>query len=137
MNRTFHSRTRWDQIIYVFIIASVCLYMIWIKQAILAAILAVLLIVLIEKIIHTQYIITSHNKLIIKRGRFSKTQELDFDNITDIEEKTTTKFGAFYVAKYVLITYNKNKYIAITPASPSRFINAVIKKKEHYIDNES
>ena len=137
MNRTFHSRTRWDQIIYVFVIASVCLYMIWIKQAILAAILAVLLIVLIEKIIHTQYIITSHNKLIIKRGRFSKTQELDFDNITDIEEKTTTKFGAFYVAKYVLITYNKNKYIAITPASPSRFINAVIKIKEHYLDNES
>lgn len=136
MNRTFHSRTRWDQLFYVLLVAFVCFFMIWIKQAILAVILSILLIILIERIIHTEYILTADNKLIIKSGRFLKEKKLDLDQINDIEHRTTTKFGSFYIASYILITYNKNKHLSLTPANAQRFIDILIKKKEHYIEEE-
>lgn len=110
--------------------------MVWVKQSILATLLAIALIVLIERIIHTTYTLTSDNKLILKRGRFSKIKVIDLDLIKDIELKSTTKFGSFYLTSYVLILCKPKEYIAITPANPERFIETIIKRKEHYIDED-
>lgn len=136
MNRTFHSRIRWDQLFLTLIITAICFYMVWVKQSILATLLAIALIVLIERIIHTTYTLTSDNKLILKRGRFSKIKVIDLDLIKDIELKSTTKFGSFYLTSYVLILCKPKEYIAITPANPERFIETIIKRKEHYIDED-
>ena len=136
MNRTFHSRTRWDQLFLTLIVTAICFYMVWEKQIILATVLTILLIVLIERIINTAYVLTNDNKLIIKRGRFSKVKSIDLDQIKDIQLKSTTKFGSFYLTSYVLILCKPKEYIAITPANPQRFIEAIIKRQEHYIDDD-
>lgn len=135
MNRTFHSRTRWDQLIYALVLGGICFYMVWIKQAILAAILAVLIVILIEKIIHTQFVITPDNKLIIKRGRFSKQEVIDLDLISDIELRKSQKATEFFLGEFVLIKFNHAKYIALTPINPLRFMEIIIKRKEHYVDD--
>ena len=134
MNRTFHARTSWYQLLYIFIVACLCFYMIWIKQSIIATVLAVLLLVLIERLIHTDYILTSQNTLIINKGRFTKPREIALSTITDIEEKTSAKFGSFYVTSFVLLTLKNNQYIALTPTHATRFVDTLIRRKENYID---
>lgn len=134
MNRTFQARTSWYQLLYIILVAGLCFYMMWVKQSILATILAVLLIVLIERIIHTEYVLSSDNQLIIIKGRFTKPKIIQLEDITDIEQRTTAKFGSFYVTSFVLLTLHKNQYIALTPTHAERFITAIIKRKENHID---
>ena len=76
--------------------------MVWVKQSILATLLAIALIVLIERIIHTTYTLTSDNKLILKRGRFSKIKVIDLDLIKDIELKSTWLFLSHQLCTYTL-----------------------------------
>ena len=135
MNRTFHSRTRWDQLLCSLILGGLCFYMVWIKQGILATLLAVLIIILIEKIIHTQYSITTQNKLIINRGRFTKKEIIDIDAITDIELRKSKKLTEFFLGNIVIITINKTKFLALSPIGPERFVETLIKRKENYIDD--
>ena len=134
MNRTFHARTSWYQLLYILIVACLGFYMIWIKQSIIATILAVILLVLIERVIHTDYILTSQNTLIINKGRFTKPREIPLSAILDIEEKTSARFGSFYVTSFVLLTLKNNQYIALTPTHAKRFVDTLIRRKENYID---
>lgn len=134
MNRTFQARTSWYQLLYILLVAGLCFYMIWIKQSIVATILAILLLILIERLIHTEYVLTNENTLVINRGRFTKPRIIPIEQITDIEEKTSAKFGSFYVTRFVLLTIKKNQYIALTPTHATRFVDALVKKKENYID---
>ena len=132
MNRTFHSRTRWDQLIYILILGLLCLYMLWIKQAILATLVSILLLIIIERVINTSYTITQDQLLIIKRGRFSKEKTIKLDDINDLEIRRSARFGSVSVINYVLITYNKSKYIGITPTKPNKFVELIIRYKEQY-----
>lgn len=132
MNRTFHSRTRWDQLIYILILGLLCLYMLWIKQAILATLVSILLLIIIERVINTSYTITQDQLLIIKRGRFSKEKTIKLDDINDLEIRRSARFGSVSVINYVLITYNKSKYIGITPTNPNKFVELIIRYKEQY-----
>lgn len=136
MNRTFHSRTRWDQLLCTLILGGLCFYMVWIKQSILATILTVLIIILIEKIIHTQYTIDTSNILTINRGRFTKKEIIAIDDITDIELRKSKKLTEFFLGKVIIITVSKTRYVAITPINPERFVETIIKRKENYIDEE-
>lgn len=132
MDRTFHSRTRWDQIIYIIILGLLCFYMLWVKQPILGAIIAILLLIIIERVINTTYTIGKNNLLLIKRGRFSKSISINIDDINDIELRRSARFGTISVINYVLITYAKTKHIGITPSNTERFIELIIKRKEQY-----
>ncbi len=134
MNRTFQSKVKWHQIVFLLIITGLCIYMIWIKQSILATLLSIMLIIIIEKIIHTEYTLTTDNELIIKKGRFSKKRIVNLDEIIDIEIKTSTKVGSKYLYKYILLTTKDNNYIGLTPANVESFYKTILRKKESYID---
>lgn len=132
MNRTFHSKVRFDQIIYLIILTAVCCYMIWIKQAIVATILGLMIIMVIERIINTEYTLTTDNKLLIKKGRYSKLKTIPLDDMLDIEIKTTTRFWSHFLLRYVLITLKNNTYVGVTPNNVDDFYKALIRRKENY-----
>lgn len=134
MNRTFHSKIKWHQVFYLILLTILCIYLIWVKQAIFATIVALLLVVIIEKIIHTAYVLTADDRLIIKKGRFSRPQIIPLDDIVDVEIKKTSRVGGHAVLEYILLTVKDNKFVGLTPANPKDFYRVIIRKKEHYMD---
>lgn len=132
MNRTFQSKVRWHQIFLLLLLTGLCIYMIWYQYAIISAILAIFMIVLIERIIHTEYTITDNNLLIIRKGRYTKTRQIPLSDITDIEIKTTSNVGGQYLLKYILLTLKGNEYIGITPTNVEECYKVLVRKKENY-----
>lgn len=133
MNRTFHSKVRFDQIVYLILLTALCVFLIWEKQAILSTIIGLLIVVLIERIIHTEFIL-SEKAITINKGRFTKSKSVQLDDILDVEIKTTTKFGSHYLMKYILLTLKDKRYIGITPSNIEECYKAIVRKKESYKD---
>lgn len=133
MNRTFHSKVRIDQIIYLILLTALCFFLIWEQQAILSTIIGLLMVVLIERIIHTEFIL-SDSVITINKGRFTKSKSIEYNDIVDVEIKTTTKFGSRYLMKYILLTLKDKKYVGITPSNVEDCYKAIIRRKENYKD---
>lgn len=70
MNRIFHKRITWGIVVAILADAVVAIWAFWIKQALLAIVFLLMLIILIERAIHTTYTLTTDDKLIIYNGRF-------------------------------------------------------------------
>ena len=85
-----------------------------------------LLVVVIERIIHTTYTVTTDNKLVLYHGRFSKKKEINLDEILFIKRTSTFKLGRFALLRYVLIEYGtKQKQVALIPVREDLFIKTI------------
>lgn len=125
MNRIFHARIVWYQYVLLVILTSTLISFLWFKFIIPAAFLAVVLLVVIEQIIHTSYIVTTDNKLIVSRGRFSKKKIIPISTIIAIRKYHSMKIGRYSVTNYLIIEYNINKYISLMPVKEQEFVNLI------------
>lgn len=81
-----------------------------------------LLVVSIEKLIHTTYTVTTDNKLSLFFGRFSRGKEIPLKDITSVERASSMRIGRFAVMRYVLIRYGEGKCVALLPVKEEEFI---------------
>ena len=72
MNRIFHARIAAGQYLFVALAGVIAVYGLWEKQILIAVLFMLLLVVSIEKLIHTTYTVTADNKLLLFFGRFSR-----------------------------------------------------------------
>ncbi len=128
MNRIFHSRIAWYQYLLLLVLGSNLIGLLWYQYIIPAALIALMLLVLIERIIHTTYTITSDNKLIIVRGRFTRKKIINIKEIDAIRKCHSMKFGSFSVTNYLLIEYNKNKFASAMPIKENEFVEVLQKR---------
>lgn len=131
MNRTFKTVVGWWYWGLIFVTSVLLLYFFWLHHTILAIILAIVVIYEIEMLIHTQYIITSDEKLIVETGRFVKNFSM---NVSQIESVTKVRSMVFWQPSLSFfrleIKYNgKNKVakIQISPQNEEAFINKLKK----------
>ncbi len=122
MNRIFHARIAGGQYLFLILAGALAFYNLWEKQIILAIIFMLLLVINIEKLIHTTYTITSDGKLILFFGRFSRSKEILLKDIISVERACSMKIGKFAVMHYVLIKYGKDKYKGLLPVKEDEFI---------------
>ena len=71
MNRIFHARIVPGQYLFLLLVAVLAFWSLWEKNILLAAVCMLGLVFLIERLIHTTYILTTEGTLRIDRGRFS------------------------------------------------------------------
>ena len=71
MNRIFHARIAAGQYLFVALAGAIAVYGLWEKRILIAVLFMLLLVVSIEKLIHTTYTITADNRLLLFFGRFS------------------------------------------------------------------
>ena len=128
MNRIFHARIIWYQQIYLLLLALITIFLIWEKNALFALLFALLMVVLIERIIHTTYTVTSDGELILYFGRFSKKRKIAIAEILSIEKANSMQLGGFSITKYVLIRYGYKKYVAVLPVHEQEFIELIEKR---------
>ena len=122
MNRIFHARIAMGQYLFLILIGILAVYMLWYKSPFLAAIFMLWLVVIIEKLIHTTYSVTTDNKLSLFFGRFSRGKEIPLKDITSVERASSMQIGGFAVMRYVLVRYGEGKCAALLPVKEEEFI---------------
>lgn len=115
MDRIFHAKVRMVAYLSVLVGGVAFIGCLWQKLPVPAALLALLLIVLIERLIHTTYTLTRDGRLLVSRGRFSRKAAIRISEITSIKRGNSMNFGKFHFTEYILIEYGEGKYIALVP----------------------
>lgn len=135
MNRIFHVKIAQGAYIFLVLCTALMVIAFWYQEAIVGMIMALLLIVNIERIIHSTYTLTADGKVVVYYGRFYKGKTISLTDITDVELKRSSGFGGIMPSQYVLIHY-ENKLLSLVPVKPEEFINVLVKRLEHRIEEE-
>ena len=122
MNRIFHARIAAGQYLFVILAGTIAVYGLWEKNILVAVLFMLLLVVSIEKLIHTTYTVTTDNKLSLFFGRFSRGKEIPLKDITSVERASSMRIGRFAVMRYVLVRYGEGKCVALLPVKEEEFI---------------
>lgn len=122
MNRIFHARIAGGQYLFLVLATAITFYNLWEKNIILAVIFMLLLVINIERLIHTTYTITPDGKLVLSFGRFSRNQEIQLKDITSVGRACSMRIGKFTVMRYVLIRYGEDKCEGLLPVKEDEFI---------------
>ncbi len=126
MTRSFHHRTTLGAVCGIVLFLLLAVYAFWIKNVILGLLMTFLLIVLTERTLHSQYVI-SEGKLIIDNGKLSKSKTIMIGQINSCRPMASV----FGLVRYLLITYGaENAMVSVQPMNEVAFIAALKKEKE-------
>ena len=125
MTRSFHHRTTLGAICGIVLFLLLAVYAFWIKNVIVGLLMAFLLIIFMERTLHSQYVI-SDGKLIIDNGKLSKTKVIMIGQINSCRPMTSV----FGIVRYLLITYGANDaMVSVQPVNEAAFVAALKKEK--------
>lgn len=100
------------------------------------AVFAMIVIINIERIIHSTYTLTADGNLVIYNGRFQKEKTIPLSRITDVELKRLFGLKHLRFTRYVLVHYDNDKVIDLLPEKPEEFMNALVRRLEHKEEDE-
>ena len=104
-------------------------YGLWEKNILIAVLFMLLLVVSIEKLIHTTYTVTPDGKLVLSFGRFSRSKEILMKDITSVERASSMQVGRFAVMRYVLVKYGEGKCVVLLPVKEEEFIRLLEERR--------
>ena len=129
MNRIFHARIAMGQYLFLILIGSLTVYMLWNKLPLPAALFMLWLVVIIEKLIHTTYTVTPDGKLKLYFGRFSRSKEILLKDVISVERASSMQIGRFAVMRYVLVKYGAGKCEVLFPVKEEEFIRLMEERR--------
>ena len=129
MNRIFHARIAAGQYLFVILAGTIAVYGLWEKNILVAVLFMLLLVVSIEKLIHTTYTVTPDGKLVLSFGRFSRSKEILMKDITSVERASSMQVGRFAVMRYVLVKYGEGKCVVLLPVKEEEFIRLLEERR--------
>lgn len=132
MTRSFHHRTTVGAVCGILLFLLLALYAFWIKNAVVGLVMAFLLIVLVERTLHSEYII-SDGKLIINNGKLARAKTINIQEIHDCKPMTSV----FGLVRYLLLTYGaSDRMISVQPQNEAAFITTLQKEMRNSIKKD-
>ncbi len=132
MTRSFHHRTTVGAVCGILLFLLLALYAFWIKNAVVGLVMAFLLIVLVERTLHSEYII-SDGKLIINNGKLARAKTINIQEIHDCKPMTSV----FGLVRYLLLTYEaSDRMISVQPQNEAAFITTLQKEMRNSIKKD-
>ena len=128
MDRTFHQRLSPATACGILAFGLLALYLFWVKSALRGCILAAVVVLMIERVVHTNYVFRrdeDEEMLYIDNGRFSKTRRIRVNDIVQCR-KMTTGFG---LSQYVLLQCGHKRLVSVQPDNADAFIAEVRKRQ--------
>lgn len=123
MNRTFHVKISGTTHLFLILFTLIMLVAFWYKgAALIGMFFAMIVIINIERIIHSTYTLTADGNLVIYNGRFQKEKNIPLSRITDVELKRLFGLKHLRFTRYVLVHYDNDKVIDLLPEKPEEFI---------------
>ena len=95
MNRIFHARIAIGQYLFLVLTTIIVIYAMWMQHAVMAVLFMLLLVIAIERLIHTTYTLTTDDRLLLFYGRFSRSEEISLKDIISVERASSMKIAAF------------------------------------------
>ena len=124
MNRIFHARIAIGQYLFLVLTTIIVIYAMWMQHAVMAVLF--MLVIAIERLIHTTYTLTTDDRLLLFYGRFSRSEEISLKDIISVERASSMKIGRFAVMRYVLVKYGtKGKCAVLLPVKEDLFIKTL------------
>ena len=129
MDRTFHQRLSPASVCGILALALLALYMFWTKRAQAGCLLAAVVVLMIERVVHTTYVFRRNDDeeemLYIDNGRFSKTRRIRVNDIVSCR-KMSTGFG---LSRYVLLQCGHKQLVSVQPDNADAFIEEIRKRQ--------
>lgn len=128
MNRTFHYRVSFLNYAAIVVVAACALFAFWHRSApnvVLGVGLMAVMVLMVERIIHTSYVFTDDGMLVVCKGRFSRTLTI---RVGDIVSARIVRAGLLPV-KYVLVRYGAGREISLQPVNDEAFISEVRRRQ--------
>lgn len=117
MTRTFQHRLTLGALGGIGILLLLTFYFFWVKAFVLGLVLTVAVVLFIERMLHSDYVL-GDGKLVINKGRFARRTEIALNDIKACRPMTTT----FGMAHYLLIEYGDDKLVAVEPKNEQSFV---------------
>ncbi len=132
MNRLFHAKIRMQSWLLLLVVLFVTLYAGWHRQGPVLLLGFLLLVLLVERMIHTSYMVTDR-VLEIHNGRFSKTRVIPLDRLIRIERVSGLRFFGKSPDSFLMITYGgadgERHEVAVIPQHEEEFVRFVEKMR--------
>ncbi len=134
-DRTFHKRFTLTARIGVVIFALLAGYFFWVKMAIIGILLAIVIVGMIERILHTTYTFKKVKPidrdeemeyLIINEGRFSCNKNVPLCDIVSVGTAKTF----LGLDSCTVIEYGYHNIVAVQPDNEEGFRNEIMRKLE-------
>ncbi len=99
-------------------------------NTLLGFVVVIILVVIIERVIHTVYIFTSAGNLVINHGRFTRKKTIPVNEII----KVTVVNTPMGFSHYILLEYGAEHFVSVQPENYEAFIEE-LKMRQAKIDN--
>lgn len=134
MKRTFQHRVTYLGVALVLLLAAVALFFFW-QRTSSAAVVAMLVlcadVFIVERIIHTTYVFTDDDRLVVSHGRFSRPVVIPLADVTG----TAMKRSCFGLVRYVLVEYGASRIVSVMTENDEAFVKEMC-KRTHYFEKK-
>ncbi|MBO7417775.1 MAG: PH domain-containing protein [Bacteroidaceae bacterium] len=127
MNRIFHARITLGQYLFLLIVSGMSFWALWDKHIVLAIVLVIILLLGIEKLIHTTYTLTPDGNLVLYYGRFMSGKTIPLQEVNDVEQAYYMRLFGYGLMRCVLV-HHTGKTEALMPVKEEEFIELINKK---------
>ena len=110
-------------------------YSAWERSSILLAVSLLVLVVVIDRIIHTEYTLTG-GELQIRRGRFSRVQVVRLTDILKIDEVNGTRIGGKALTTFLMLSLEGGRDVIVSPCDVNGFIEQIQKQRYSNENNQ-
>lgn len=136
MNRQFQAKISIGSYVLLAALLSVAVYFMWqtselvrTMSGIVLAIALLMMVVVIERMIHTTYTITADKRLVIHKGRFCKDMVIPLDAIDRIDRINRLRIaGKPLRTSLVIVTKDQTEH-HINPTNEEDFIVCITRRK--------
>lgn len=128
--RTYRARVQVGNWVLIAILSALTIYLIWDGNGLLIAGSLLLLLLIIERTIHTEYQL-SEESLTVNNGKLSKRLVVPMDSIKRIERIRRIRIGKNALITYLLIVYGENRTVAVMPKEEEAFIKQIMDIKKY------
>lgn len=124
MNRTFQHKIS-VQALATLVLLAACALLCFLNRTGLTPVFGFVCLMLgaaaVDRMIHSEYVMTPDNRLVISRGRLSKPLAINIDEIVAVRPVR----GALLVAPHVIIEYGMGHITSVQPVDTDGFIKEV------------
>lgn len=127
-DRTFHRKFTPTAKAGVAALSLLMGYCFWVKEVVVAVLCMALVVFAIEKVLHSEYVFRD-NRLIIRKGRFSKEKAIPVGEIVRCTRMTT----AFGLVSYLVIEYGHLHLEDVEPDNEQAFMKELRRRQDETI----
>lgn len=129
MDRVFSSKTEISSYLLLLFALTATVWAMWNKTGLVYAPCLVLVALIVERIIHTRYVVTADGHLVVEKGRLAKNKKLSLRNINRIDQVCRFSIGCWAYGKYLIIVMDNGEQVPVRPKNESDFVTLITKRR--------